>query len=127
MAYRFRKHYTRDEARALLPQIRQWLKRVVALRDTMEKLDKRLSRLMEKGRDVGGEQVNTWVKTMAEFKGVLLKFHRREIQIKDLDRGLIDFPAMIGGKEAFLCWEQDEEDIEFWHDLDAGYAGRERL
>jgi hypothetical protein len=47
--------------------------------------------------------------------------------LKDLERGLIDFPAIIGGKEVFLCWEQDEEDIEFWHDLDAGYAGRERL
>jgi hypothetical protein len=127
MAYRFHKHYTRDEARALLPQIRQWLKRVVELRNKLEKLDKRLGRLMDSGRDVGGEQVNTWVRTMADFKEVLLQFHRREIQIKDLDRGLIDFPAMIGGKEAFLCWEQDEEDIEFWHELDAGYAGRERL
>jgi len=40
---------------------------------------------------------------------------------------LIDFPAIIGGNEVFLCWEQDEEDIEFWHDLESGYAGRERL
>ena len=40
---------------------------------------------------------------------------------------LIDFPAIIGGREVFLCWEQDEDDIEFWHDIDAGYAGRERL
>ena len=35
--------------------------------------------------------------------------------------------SIVGGKEVFLCWEKDEEDIEFWHDLDAGYAGRERL
>ena len=53
----------------------------------------------------------------------MLEFQRREIQVKDIDRGLIDFPALLGGKEVFLCWEQDEEDIEFWHDLDAGYAG----
>jgi hypothetical protein len=33
----------------------------------------------------------------------------------------------MGGREVFLCWEQGEEDIEFWHDLDAGYAGREKL
>ena len=57
----------------------------------------------------------------------LREFQKREIQIKDLDRGLIDFPAILGGKEVFLCWEQDEEDIEFWHDLNSGYAGRERL
>jgi hypothetical protein len=58
---------------------------------------------------------------------VLAEFQRRRIFIKDLERGLVDFPAIIGGREVFLCWEQDEADIEFWHDLDAGYTGRERL
>ena len=43
------------------------------------------------------------------------------------ERGLVDFPAILAGREVFLCWEQDEEDIEFWHDLASGYAGRERL
>jgi len=47
--------------------------------------------------------------------------------VKDLDRGLVDFPSLKGDKEVFLCWEQDEDDIQFWHDLDSGYAGRERL
>ena len=58
---------------------------------------------------------------------LLREFESREIQLKDLERGLIDFPAIIGGREVFLCWEQDEDDIEFWHDLETGYAGRERL
>jgi hypothetical protein len=58
---------------------------------------------------------------------VLAEFQRRRIIIKDLERGLIDFPAIMGGKEVFLCWEQDEEEIEFWHDLDIGFSGRERL
>ena len=63
----------------------------------------------------------------AEFQKLMTEFREREIQIKDLDRGLIDFPAIIGGREVFLCWEQDEEDVEFWHELGTGYAGRERL
>ena len=54
-------------------------------------------------------------------------FSAGEIFIKDLERGLMDFPAIIGGREVFLCWEQDEDDIEFWHDLDTGFSGRERL
>ena len=82
---------------------------------------------MAPGGDLGGELVNTWVRTLADLEEVLLEFQRREIQVKDIERGLVDFPAIIGGKEVFLCWEQDEEDIEFWHELDAGYAGRERL
>ncbi len=127
MAHQFQKHYTREEARALLPQIRQWLTQFGQLRGELEKQDERLGKLMASGRDLGGPAVNSWVKTLAEIKEVLLEFHRREIQLKDLDRGLMDFPAIIGGKEVFLCWEQDEEDIEFWHELGAGYAGRERL
>ena len=79
------------------------------------------------GCDLGGASVNRWVNTLADVQELLSEFFRREIQIKDLDRGLIDFPAIVGDKEVFLCWEQGEENIEFWHDLDSGYAGRERL
>ncbi len=49
------------------------------------------------------------------------------VVVKDFDRGLVDFPHLRGGREVFLCWELDEDDIEFWHDLDCGYADRERL
>lgn len=127
MAYQFKKHYTLASARSLLPQVRQWLERLIELRSELEKQDERLAGLLAPGCDLGGELVNAWVRTMASIKQVLLEFHSREIQLKDLDRGLIDFPAIISGKEVFLCWEQGEEDIEFWHDIDAGYAGRERL
>ena len=127
MANQFRQHYTRDQARALLPQIRQWLKQLSALRQKLSDCDQRVSRLIAGGNDVGGETVNRWVRVAADVKATLAEFQRREIQIKDLDRGLIDFPAILDGKEVFLCWEQDEEDIEFWHDLHSGYAGRERL
>lgn len=127
MRQRFKKHYTRDEARALLPRIRRWLKELSESRHQLEEYDQRLVRLLAEGRDAGGETVNQWVKTLADVQKTLREFHQREIQIKDLDRGLIDFPAVIGGKEVFLCWEQDEEDIEFWHDLESGYGARERL
>jgi hypothetical protein len=127
MAYHFKKHYTREEARALLPQIRQWLKRMGDLRADLEKFEARVSAMMSPGCDVGGESVNRWVRALADLEEVLQEFNRRDIQLKDMGRGLLDFPAIIGGKEVFLCWEQDEEDVEFWHDLDAGYAGRERL
>jgi hypothetical protein len=127
MAHQFTKHYTREEAQALLPQVRKWLEQLESSRERLLKYDKRLSALMEPGRDAGGDVVNTWARTMADFRGVLHEFQRREILIKDIDRGLLDFPAIIGGREVFLCWEKDEEDIEFWHELDTGYAGRERL
>jgi hypothetical protein len=127
MGYLFQKHYTREQARALLPQVRQWLKQLAKVRHDLEKQEQRITGLIAPGCDLGGPLVNTWVRTLADVKDLLFEFYRREIQVKDLDRGLIDFPAFLGAKEVFLCWEQGEEDIEFWHDLDSGYASRERL
>jgi hypothetical protein len=127
MIHQFQKHYTRDEARTLLPQVRQWLERLKELRDELEGEDEHLGKLLATGCDLGGPKVNRWVRTMAAIKETLLEFHRREIQLKDLDRGLIDFPAIMDGKEVFLCWESGEDDIAYWHDLEAGYAGREPL
>lgn len=127
MAYRFEKHYTRDEARALLPQVREWLQQLAQLRDEQDRRDKRLNSLMKSGHDMGGELVNSSIRTLARMQAIFSEFQSRQIFIKELDRGLVDFPAIIGGREVFLCWEQDEEDIEHWHELDSGYAGRERL
>jgi hypothetical protein len=127
MPYRYDKHYTREEARALLPYIREQLKRLRELRTELEPFDKRVSALTATGEDSGGDLVNRWIRTLLAMQAILIEFQTRRILIKDLDRGLMDFPALLGGKEVFLCWEEDEEDIEHWHDLDAGYAGREHL
>jgi hypothetical protein len=123
----FTKHYTRDEARALLPQIREWLAQLNRFRSDVDRYDKRMSGLNAEGRDTGGETVNNWIRALAGMQQILAEFQQRQIFIKDLSRGLIDFPALIGGKEVFLCWESDEDDIEFWHDLETGYGGREKL
>lgn len=127
MERKFNRHYTIEEARALLPQVRLWLARLAQVRSQLEKDEARLAPLMAEGADAGGGVVNGWMRTLADFQEALLEFQSREIQIKDVERGLIDFPALISGREVFLCWEKDEDTIEFWHDLDSGYAGRERL
>jgi hypothetical protein len=127
MPLQFGRHYTVEEARALLPQVRRWLQQLTQLRRQFQECESHLSGPLSAGADCGGERVNRLARTTVDLRSILQEFERREIQIKDLDRGLVDFPAVLSGKEVFLCWEQDEQDIEFWHDLDAGYAGRERL
>lgn len=127
MDHRYRKHYTREEAQALVPQLREWLTDLNRLRVEAERFDKRLSGINAEGQDTGGDTVNRWIRTLAAMQQLLLEFQRREIFIKDLSRGLVDFPAVIGGKEVFLCWESDEEVVEFWHDLDSGFSGREKI
>ena len=50
-----------------------------------------------------------------------------EVVLRDLDRGLVDFPAIRDEREVYLCWVEGEEEIGYWHDLEAGFAGREPL
>ena len=127
MAWEFSKHYTREEARALLPQIRLWLEELDRDRRLLKQHDDDIAKPLADGHDLGGKHVTGWVRALARVKELIEEFQSREIEIKDLDRGLVDFPAFLGGKEVFLCWEKDEDDIEFWHDLKSGYSGRERL
>jgi len=127
MSAHFSKHYTLEEARALLPRVRQWLGELDGLQEKVESLDKRVGSLIASGDDAGGPSVNQLARTLADCKSILHQFNSRDIQIKDLGRGLIDFPSMREGREIFLCWEKDEDDIEYWHDLESGYSGREPL
>jgi hypothetical protein len=127
MPHQFKRHYTREEARALLPSVKKWLTRLQHLRDRLAKLEPRVAQMRQAGEDLGGATIEESIRLQAQLRDVYREFYDREIQIKDLDRGLLDFPAIVGGREVFLCWEQGEGDIEYWHDLDAGYAGREPL
>ena len=63
MKHQFHKHYTREEARALLPQLRRWLESLDQLQRQLHQSDQRVSALMKPGGDVGGETVNQWVRT----------------------------------------------------------------
>lgn len=123
----FKRHYTVAQARALLPQVRQSLTELNRLRRQIARDEERLAQRLAFGDDLGGPMVNDHLRHLAHLQRVLAWFSAREILIKDPDRGLIDFPALRGGREIFLCWEQDEDDIEYWHELDTGFAGREKL
>ena len=127
MGFHFKKHYTVDEAREMIPQLRLWLTELRQHQEKMVTLDDRVGQLLATGADLGGAMVNDSVRQMAGVQKYLAYFRDLEIQLKDIDRGLVDFPAVIAGREVFLCWEEDEDNIEFWHDLDTGYAGRARL
>ena len=124
---RFTKHYTVEEARALLPQLRQWFVDLDRCQERLREGESRLTALLAKHDDIGGAPANELVRALADCKDTLQKFAVRQIQIKDVDRGLVDFPSFRNGEEVFLCWEKDEADIEFWHDLQSGFMGRERL
>jgi hypothetical protein len=128
MDHLFQKHFTIDEARAMLPELRSVFSDAHRRRDVVQKADSELGeRLKQTGTDVGGEKVSGLLMDMLQLNTQLRRIQEMGVQIKDFDRGLVDFPHLRDGHEVFLCWELDEDDIEFWHDIDGGYGGRERL
>ena len=64
---------------------------------------------------------------LIELQAAVAAFDERDILLRDLDRGLIDFPSIRDGREVYLCWIDGEDDIGYWHELDAGYGGRQEL
>jgi hypothetical protein len=124
---RHRRHYTLEEARAELPWVAE---RLAAMRDARERLTDAETRealsaaAATNGGGAPGRQVG---EAFLELQGGAAEFDERDILLRDLDRGLIDFPAVRAGREVYLCWIDGEPDIGYWHELDAGYAGREEL
>lgn len=127
MGHQFTRHYTREEARALLPRLREWLAQLEALHASLRKHDRRVETMLDTGADRGGQTVNDWVRTLADIQRVLEEFRQRGIIVQDIELGRLNFPAIVGGREVFLSWQKGEPDIEYWHDLDAGSAGRRQL
>ncbi len=127
MAHRFKVHYTPSQVRQLLPRVREWLDEMQALAAGLVEMDKRIAALLGEGRDVGGPDVSQRIRSITKLNGLLAEFAQREIQIKDLQRGLLDFPALINGQEAFLCWEKSDPDLGHWHSLETGFSGRQPL
>jgi hypothetical protein len=62
-----------------------------------------------------------------EVRRLLGALEEAGIMIRDIDRGLIDFPAIRDEREVYLCWELGEDEITHWHELDSGYRGRQPL
>ena len=127
MGNHFSTHYTLAEARAMIPQVREWLKQISLLRHEYTEVSRCVDTMMKAQSDIGGMSINQSIKILSKIQAILSEFKKHEIQIKDHERGLVDFPSKRGNREVFLCWEKDEEDIAHWHELDAGYDSREPL
>ncbi len=121
------RHYSLEEASALLPWVAKQLERLRSARDRLGDVDARAA-LAAIGQANGGGQAGKVVSEgFLELRELMLELREREIVLRDLDRGLIDFPSLRGEEEVYLCWEDGEAEIGFWHEPEAGFAGRRPL
>lgn len=121
------RHYTLEQANAALPWVAERLER---LREAQAQLTEKEAReaLSEAAPGNGGGEPGQVVSEgFLALRAGLAELEAMEIQLRDLDRGLVDFPAMREGHEIYLCWVEGEDEIGFWHELEAGYAGRQPL
>ncbi|HEX3974892.1 MAG TPA: DUF2203 domain-containing protein [Solirubrobacteraceae bacterium] len=124
------RHYTLEQAMA----VRGWVaERVGWVRDAQARLMAMGARATDAIELLDGDSGGAY--PGREIAGALVEISRAvgaleavDIVLRDVDRGLIDFPAMRDGVEVYLCWlVDDEESIGFWHEPEAGFAGRRPL
>jgi hypothetical protein len=124
----FPRLFTVEEANALLPRLREILDEVALHRDALRKRIPHMQPILGAAAGNGGGRAGS--EYGVEAYNLYLAIERiRELGVvlKDLDMGLLDFPHERNGRVVFLCWHPPEESVEYWHDLDAGYAGRQPL
>lgn len=126
--------YTLAEARHLLPQV---IALVESLSDTRRRFTQAQALADSARRSAGPnghgtlprarEQERQATALAAEIQQVVTELNELGVEIKNLDRGLIDFPALREGRRVYLCWQQGEATIEWWHEIADGFAGRRRV
>jgi hypothetical protein len=121
------RHFTRAQANALLPQLTALLDQLREAKDELTDTDAHEALSEAAPANGGGDQGRQVGVAFLEVRRLLETVEQAGIVLRDIDRGLVDFPALMNGREVYLCWELGEDEVGYWHDLEGGYGGREPL
>lgn len=124
------KLFTVEEANAMLPTVREVLGRIQRGFESVVDAHEAAQQAAERAALGGGGMAggSRYVKTLTQLGEWVAGLELMGVQIKDYERGLVDFPSMRDGRVVLLCWQLGEgESIEWWHDVEAGFAGRQPL
>jgi len=124
---RHKRHYSLDQANAALPWVIERLERLRAARDGFSDEDAREALGEATPGNGGGEPGRVVSEAFLELQAAAAELEAMEVVVRDLERGLVDFPALREDHEVYLCWEEGESEIGYWHEIDAGFAGRQAL
>jgi len=124
---RHKRHYSLDQANAALPWVVERLERLRAARDGFSDEEAREALGEATPGNGGGEPGRVVSEAFLELQAAAAELEAMEVVVRDLERGLVDFPALRDDHEVYLCWEEGESEIGYWHEIDAGFAGRQAL
>jgi hypothetical protein len=121
------RHYTVDQANAALPWVVERIERLRVARDGFADEDAREALGEATPGNGGGEPGKVVSEAFLELQSAASELDAMEVIVRDLERGLVDFPAVREGREIYLCWEEGEVEVAYWHETDAGFSGRQDL
>jgi hypothetical protein len=122
------KYFTLQQANEALETIRPWMDEIQTIRQRILVHQPEIWRVMEKSAGNGGNPtLSRIVTTFDRLDELIHSVQDTGVIIKDINTGLLDFPAMRDGHEVYLCWKHGEGEIAFWHEIDAGFAGRRSI
>jgi len=120
--------FTLEEASRLLPRIRSILEEVGSEWRRVRELNPEIQKVRDKTPLDGFSPYGVeYVESVSHLMFLLHQIKDLGVIVKDVDKGLCDFPYMRDGKMVYLCWHLGEDSIGYWHDIEAGFAGREPL
>jgi len=122
------RYFTLQEANAALEIIRPLMDEIQSIRNHIVTHQPEAWPAIEKSAGNGGNP--TLSKLVEDFDRLDKLLHRildTGAQVKDINIGLLDFSALRNGQEVYLCWKYGEDQIAFWHEIDAGFAGRQPI
>ena len=119
------RRFTREEANAELPELRERLPRLLEARRTVIRTSERITEAV--ASDGGGVAGSDWFEAQRTLKAELIYLAKRGILLRDPEMGLVDFPGEVDGRPVFLCWRSGEDEVAWYHGQQAGFSSRKPL
>ena len=121
-------YFTLQEANETLATIRPLMDEVQMIRQQILANQPEAWPAIEKSAGNGGNRaLSNMVQDFEKLDALVHLIQDTDVLIKDINTGLLDFPALRDGHEVYLCWQYGEGEIAFWHEVEAGYAGRQPI
>ena len=120
--------FTLTQANETLNAIRPLMEEIQAIRQKVLASQPEVWSALEKSVGNGGNRtLSLLIEDFEKLDALVHSILDLGVLIKDINTGLLDFPALRDGREVYLCWQYGEGEIAFWHEVDAGYAGRQPI
>lgn len=122
------KSFLVEEANQFLPTLRKYLRRMARVRDKIVMLVPEIEKARNRSDYDGGSPFGpSYIQALEVFTDIVQQIEDHGVLIKDYGEGLCDFPHLHEGRLVYLCWKLGEKRVEWWHEVEAGFAGRQPI